>query len=82
MRKTSRKPRHAIDVQRFTDALAIEGRARKRLLRLSEALKAVYNDGRKPTEDNLKKLHRSVRRWIKTAKTVANVIGEQFPEDQ
>ena len=28
---------HAIDIQRFIDALAIESRARKRLLRQSEA---------------------------------------------
>jgi len=72
---------HAIDVQRFMDALTIEGRARKRLLRLSESLRAAYNVGRKPTDDELKKLRRSVRRWMKTAKTAANVIGEQFPED-
>jgi len=81
MPKTSKKPMNAIDVQRFSDALAIEGRSRKRLLRLSESLKAIYTSGQKPTEGELKKLRRAVRRWMKTAKTVANVIGEQLPED-
>ena len=68
-------------IQRFIDALAIESRARKRLLRQSEALKAIYDDGGKPSADELKKLQRSVRRWIKTAKTAASVIGEQTPEE-
>ena len=72
---------HAIDIQRFIDALAIESRSRKHLLRLSEAVKAIYDDGGKPSVEELKKLQRSVRRWIKTAKTAANVIGEQMPEE-
>jgi hypothetical protein len=75
------KLKHTIDIQRFMDALAIEGRARKHLLRLSEGLKATFEAGGKPADDELKKLHRSVRRWMKTAKTAANVIGEQMPED-
>jgi hypothetical protein len=76
-----KKAVHSIDIQRFMDALTIEGRSRKRLLRLSGGLKAIYDDGGKPSEDEVKKLRRSVRRWIKTAKMVANVIGEQMPEE-
>jgi hypothetical protein len=44
-------------------------------------LKAIYDDGGKPSADELKKLQRSVRRWIRTAKTAASVIGEQTPEE-
>jgi hypothetical protein len=72
---------HAIDIQRLTDALTTEGRSRKLLLRLREDFKAIYENGRKPTEDEVKQLRRAVRRWMKSAKTVANVIGEQVPDD-
>jgi hypothetical protein len=72
---------HAIDIQRSMDAPTIEGRSRTRLLRLSGDLKVIYDSDGRPTEDEVKKLRRSIRRWIKTAKMVANVIGEQMPEE-
>jgi len=76
-----KKSLHAIDVQRFIEALATEERARKRLLRLGELLKSIYKVGGKPTDDEFKKLHRSVKRWLSTVKTAANVIGEQMPKE-
>ena len=74
-----KKAVHAIDVQRFMDAPTIDGRSRKRLLRLTGDLRVIYDSDGSPTEDEVKKLRRSIRRWIKTAKMVANVIGEQMP---
>jgi hypothetical protein len=50
-------------------------------LRLSGELKVIYDSDGRPTEDEVKKLRRSIRRWIKTAKMVANAIGEQMPEE-
>lgn len=75
-----KKNLHAVDMRRLSDALAIEGRARKRLGKLSDTLRKIYEDGGKPTPEELKKLQRSVRRWEKTARTVANVVDEQIPK--
>lgn len=63
------------------DALKIEGRSLKRLLKLAESLKSVYEDGGKPTVEEVQVLRRAVRRWIKTTKTVAGVTGEQTSKD-
>jgi hypothetical protein len=71
----------AIDVLRIADALKVEGNARESLRKLCDGLKTIYDDGGKVSAEDLRKLRRTVRRWIKTTKTVVNVIGEQYPED-
>lgn len=65
-----------IDIQQLMEALAVEGRARKRLGNLSDTLKQVHEDGGKPSAGDLKKLQQAVRRWAKAASAVAHVIEE------
>ena len=71
----------AVDVLRIADALKVEGNARESLRKLCDDLKTIYDDGGKVSTEDLRKLRRTVRRWIKTTKMVVNLIGEQYPEE-
>ena len=71
----------AVDVLRIADALKVEGNARESLRKLCDDLKTIYDDGGKVSAEDLRKLRRTVRRWIKTTKMVVNLIGEQYPEE-
>ena len=66
----------AIDIARLSAALAVEERARKSLSSLIAELKA-----RRLNDADAKKVRRAVRKWMRAAKTVANVIGEQVPDN-
>ena len=71
----------AIDVERLTDALAVEARAREPLVRLGQEFKATYQGVGKLTDEESKKLRRVLRKWMKAAKAVGNVVGEPMPGD-
>lgn len=76
-----KRPISAIDMERFNDALKLEGEARELLLKLNERMKAIFGDGRKLSVREMNKLRRAVDRWMRATKLVANVIGEQVPQD-
>ena len=65
----------AIDVERLTDALQVEARAREPLVRMGQEFKAAYKGVGKLTDEESRKLRRALRRWLKARSSTSWSTG-------
>jgi hypothetical protein len=66
-----------IDVDRLLEALDAEAQAREQLVRRGHEIGAAYSGKTILSEEDGKGLRRAVKRWMKAARIVANIVGER-----